>query len=404
MSRTGLWLVGARGGVSTTVIAGLAAIQYGFEDRVGLLTETPMFERCPLPSLDDLIIGGHEVRQGSLLDSARSICADSGSLRQDLIAQIAPTLEQVDGRIRPGILFNAGEAILSLEGIQPDCIEQDPAQAVVKIEQDLRDFREENDLSGVVVVNLSSTEAALPPHPSHGSADELLHQLAQGTTEAFRSSTLYAIAAAQVGASFVNFTPSPAALLPATCELLEKKGCPFAGSDGKTGETLVKSALAPMFFQRALKVLSWQGYNMLGDRDGEVLSCSENRQTKIESKGELIEKILGKDVHSQVTIDYVPSLGDNKTAWDLIHFEGFLGHRMTMQFTWQGCDAVLAAPLVLDLCRLLEWARQRGDSGLQQHCGLFFKSPHLSEVHDLSSQFGALDEHLKRCRAEADPR
>ncbi|MDE0959628.1 MAG: inositol-3-phosphate synthase [Planctomycetota bacterium] len=403
MSRTGVWLVGARGGVSTTVIAGLAAIQQGRKDRVGLLTETSLFENCDLPPLDDLIIGGHEVREGSLLDSARAICADSGSLGHELIAEIATTLEQVDSRIRPGILFNAGKAILSLEGIRSDCVEQDPAQAVARIEQDLREFRTENDLSGVVVVNLSSTEAALPPHPSHGCAEELLQQLAQGTTEPFRSSTLYAIAAAQVGASFVNFTPSPAALLPATCQLLEEQGCPFAGSDGKTGETLVKSALAPMFFQRALKVLSWQGYNMLGDRDGEILSCSENRQTKIESKGELIKKILGEDVHSQVSIDYVPSLGDNKTAWDLIHFEGFLGHRMTMQFTWQGCDAVLAAPLVLDLCRLMEWARQRGDAGLQQHCGLFFKSPHQSEIYDLSSQFQALTDYLQSCRQQADP-
>lgn len=398
MARTGVWLVGARGGVSTTVIAGLAAMKRQLTQRIGLLTETSLFEQCDLPSIDDLIIGGHEIRDGSIRSSAEAICTDSGSISHDIIEQISDDLEQVEKRIRPGVLLNAGEAILSLQGIDRSCIAEHPTPALERIESDLRQFIEDQQLDGIVVVNLSSTEAALPPHPCHQTAAEMLQQLAAGSAEPFRSSTLYAIAAAHVGASFINFTPSPGALLPATCELLEARGCAYAGSDGKTGETLVKSALAPMFLQRALKVLSWQGYNMLGDRDGEILAHADNRQTKIDSKGELIEQILGKDVHSQVSIDYVPSLGDNKTAWDLIHFEGFLGHKMTMQFTWQGCDAVLAAPLVLDLCRMLEWARRRGDSGLQRQCGLFFKSPHASDIFDLPTQYRNLTEYIEQSR------
>ncbi len=396
MASTGMWLVGARGGVSTTVASGLAGIQQGLEPSTGLLTETDLFKGCDLPSLQQIVLGGHEIRQGSLIDSARAIRADSGSIHSHLIDSISDQLQEIDARIQPGVLLNAGDAILSLEGLDPECIETDPAVAVDRIERDLRHFIEEEQLQGLVVVILSSTEGALKAHPCHDSAEALLEELASGRCDAFRSSTLYAIAAARVGASLVNFTPSPGTLLPATCQLLEQNGCAYAGSDGKTGETLVKSALAPMFSQRALKVLSWQGYNMLGDRDGEILAHEENRQTKIDSKGELIEKILGPDVHHQVSIDYVPSLGDNKTAWDLIHFEGFLGHRMSMQFTWQGCDAILAAPLVIDLARLLESARRSGDSGLQQQCSLFFKSPLQCDQHDLSSQYRTLVEYVQR--------
>ena len=130
---------------------------------------------------------------------------------------------------------------------------------------------------------------------------------------------------------------------------------------------------------------------MLGDRDGEILAHEENRQTKLDSKGELIQHILGEDVHNQVSIDYVPSLGDNKIAWDLIHFEGFLDHRMTMQFTWQGCDAILAAPLVIDLDPTAGRRPKRAEQqGLQEHCGLFFKSPHGSRIHDLGQPVSVL--------------
>ncbi|MEC9476383.1 MAG: inositol-3-phosphate synthase [Planctomycetota bacterium] len=396
MAITGLWLVGARGGVSTTVISGLAALQQGASEPIGLLTETSLFDGCHLPALDDLVIGGHEVRDGSLLQSAEAICQDNGSIGPKLIESISATLESVDQRIRPGVLLNAGEAILSLDGINSRCRHDHPAKALQQVEEDLKSFIAGNEIDHLVVVNLSSTETAIEDHPAHHSADDLLSALEAGDVSAFRSSTIYAIAAARLGASFINFTPSPAALLPATCQMLEAAGCPYAGSDGKTGETLVKSALAPMFSQRALKVLTWQGYNMLGDRDGEVLSHQENRQTKIDSKGELIHQILGDDVHSEVSIDYVPSLGDNKTAWDLIHFAGFLGHRMTMQFTWQGCDAILAAPLVIDLTRLVAKAAETGHAGLQEHCGLFFKRPHRSHVHDLASQYQALAEYARQ--------
>src|SRR6185503_15130157 len=160
----------------------------------------------------------------------------------------------------------------------------------------------------------------------------------------------------------------------------------WMGSDGKTGETLVKSALAPMFKYRNLKVLSWQGYNMLGDRDGRVLAHADNLASKVRSKDSVLSSILGYPVHTHVGIDFVESLHDLKTAWDFIHFEGFLGHRMTMQFIWQGCDAILAAPLVLDLIRLVDFAMRRGEHGAQAHLASFFKSPFGCEEHDFHAQ------------------
>ncbi|MGB1661500.1 MAG: inositol-3-phosphate synthase [Planctomycetota bacterium] len=392
MSKYGLWLIGARGGVATTVIAGLAALSRKLVPNTGLITDHPEFAHCGLPEADQWLIGGHEIRQGQLVDSARSIEADSGSLPLPLIEMIQPEFQQADQRIRPGVLINPDDAIRNLDDFSESL---SPKEALERITRDLTSFTEENGLSGLVIANLSSTEAPLEDHPAHQSASALQEALDQGDDSAFRSSTIYAMAAAAVGAAYINFTPSTSALIPATRELLEKAGCAYCGSDGKTGETLVKSALAPMFAQRALQVMSWQSYNMLGDRDGEVLAHEENKSSKLASKGELIHEILGEDVHSQVRIDYVPSLGDNKTAWDLIHFKGFLGHRMTMQFTWQGCDAILAAPLVIDLARLMAGSQGRGESGLQKHCGIFFKSPIDSSIHALSSQF---DELIEKAR------
>ena len=161
---------------------------------------------------------------------------------------------------------------------------------------------------------------------------------------------------------FVNFTPSPGSTVPALVELAEERGVPHMGSDGKTGETLVKTVLAPLFAGRALRVLSWEGYNMLGNRDGFVLSDPQARESKTRSKDRALKQILGDDdLHAKVTIDYVPSLDDWKVAWDYIHFEGFLGARMSMQFTWQGNDSALAAPLVLDLARLAAFAHAQGE-------------------------------------------
>ncbi len=218
--------------------------------------------------------------------------------------------------------------------------------------------------------------------------------LAVNQVSAVRPSALYAYVAASLSLPFIHFTPSNAALIPAVCELFDRNQTAYAGMDGKTGETLVKSTLAPMFKYRNLHVLSWQGYNLLGDRDGVILDSAENKQAKLDTKDGLLSKILGYPLHTHVGIDYVPSLHDLKTAWDFIHFQGFLGYKMSMQFTWQGCDAILAAPVVLDMIRLCEYARRRGESGLMTQLACFFKRPLGVDEHDLHFQFHHLMDYI----------
>jgi len=164
------------------------------------------------------------------------------------------------------------------------------------------------------------------------------------------------------------------------------------GRDGKTGETLVKSVLAPLFAMRNLRVLSWIGHNMLGNRDGQTLRDPASREAKIQSKDHALDPILGYRPDTHTTIDYVASLGDRKLAWDFIHFEGFLGSKMTLQFTWHASDSLLAAPLILDLVRFAELHHRRGGTGPMKHLACFFKSPMDHREQNLFRQH----EHLVR--------
>ena len=162
------------------------------------------------------------------------------------------------------------------------------------------------------------------------------------------------------------------------------------GHDGKTGETFLKSVLAPAFANRNLNIMSWVGHNIFGNMDGEILDDPSNKKTKVDSKGLMLNQILGYQPQSHISIEYIKSLGDWKTAWDHIHFQGFLGTTMTMQFTWQGCDSILAAPLVLDLLRFTELAQRNGQSGLMAHLSSFFKSPMATDDHVFPNQFQQL--------------
>ena len=161
----------------------------------------------------------------------------------------------------------------------------------------------------------------------------------------------------------------------------------------------MKTVLAPMFAHRNLKVLSWVGHNIFGNRDGLVLDDPTNKTSKVETKDRVITQILGYKPSSLVTIEYLPDMGDWKTAWDHIHFEGFLGTKMTLQFTWQGCDSLLAAPLAIDLARLADLEKQRGGTGLMRHLACFFKSPEGVEENDFFKQWQRLKDHFSSHRA-----
>jgi myo-inositol-1-phosphate synthase len=160
----------------------------------------------------------------------------------------------------------------------------------------------------------------------------------------------------------------------------------------------MKTVLAPMFAHRNLKVLSWVGHNIFGNRDGLILDDPTNKASKVETKDRVVSEILGYRPSSVVSIEYVPDMGDWKTAWDHIHFEGFLGTRMTLQFTWQGCDSLLAAPLAIDLARLTDLEKQRGGRGLLRHLASFFKSPEGVAENHFFRQFEALLAYAARCR------
>ncbi|MCB9545198.1 MAG: inositol-3-phosphate synthase [Myxococcales bacterium] len=352
---------------------------------LGLVTERADFAGAGLPALEEFVFGGHEIQGGSLRDRARVILADCGL---PLLADhVGEALDAVEARIRPGVVRGGGKQIAALGD---DVVEaRTDAEAVEKIRRDLDEFQAAVGADRLVVVNLASTEPQPPWQPCFEDADALLAALA-GPDPVLPPSSLYACAALLGGDAFVNFTPSLGSRLPALEALALRTGAVHAGSDGKTGETLVKSVLSELFARRNLPVLSWFGQNILGNGDGRVLDDPANKATKIRSKDHLLPKLLGYAPESRVGIDYVGSLGEWKIAWDHIHFQGFLGGRMTMQFVWNGCDSLLAAPLVLDLVRLTAFAQGRGESGVLGALGAFFKDPMGTDEQRLVAQDEAL--------------
>ncbi|MBM4063677.1 MAG: myo-inositol-1-phosphate synthase [Planctomycetes bacterium] len=398
--RLGVWLFGAYGGLATTVVVGARAIARGLRPPQGLATATEVAAGIRLQPLRDLVFGGHEVRSGDYLTSAREIQRATGSLPPELLQALRDDLRRASRNVVPGVLPNAGRTIEALADAAGRSRRSPPLRAQVEqVQGDLQAFAARERLDRVVCVNLTSTEPPLRPQPAHRTLAAFDRAIDRNDVRAVRPSAVYAYAAASLGLPLIHFTPSNAALLPAIRELFAETGAPYMGSDGKTGETLVKSALAPMFRHRHLRVLSWQGYNILGDRDGAVLADGDNRRAKVASKDAILPAILGYPLHTHVGIDYVPSLHDLKTAWDFVHFEGFLGFRMAMQFVWPGCDAILAAPLVLDMVRLADLAARSGESGPMHHLACFFKQPLDSREHDLHRQWQAFVDYLDRVRA-----
>lgn len=371
--RTGVWLVGARGSVATSAVCGAAALRAGLVEPVGCVTERPEFAAAGLPAYGQLVFGGHDV-VGTPLDKRAEQLAGGGVLPYGLLEQVRGELRAAEEELRPGWEPASGET---------------QAAAVERLAADLAGFADRLGLDRVVVLNVSSTEPPYRPGPEVATFGALRTALADGTA-ALPASSLYAWAAFTAGCPYVDFTPSVGARLPALAELAAERGLPWAGNDGKTGETLVKATLAPMFAARALKVRSWSGINLLGGGDGANLADPAVARSKIASKGMAVSQALGHPVPGPLHIDHVPDLGEWKTAWDHVSFEGFLGARMTLQFTWAGCDSALAAPLVLDLARLAARAHEAGRSGPLGALGFFFKDPVAARTHSVEAQFAEL--------------
>lgn len=367
--RTGVWLVGGRGSVAVTSTVGALALRAGLAEPTGCVTEQPALRVAALPALADLVFGGHDVVTTPLCKKADRL-AEARVLPARLVAALTEELAAVEAELRPA---PTGEH---------------QAAVVEAIVADLTGFRDRHGLDRVVVVNVSSTEPAPVAHPAHADLCELDAALVHGNP--LPASSTYAYAAFTAGCSYLDFTPSTGARLPALAELARRAGVPYAGHDGKTGETLVKSVLAPMFAMRNLRVRTWSGTNLLGGGDGANLAEPAANAAKSTSKQRVLRETLGYLPQGNTRIEYVDDIGDFKTAWDLVTFSGFLGTPMRMEFTWHGCDSALAAPLVLDLVRLTAAAHRAGRAGPLTELAFFFKDPLGDVPHALAEQWATL--------------
>jgi len=389
VGRCGVWIAGAKGDIASTVIVGARAIAQGLTSSTGLVTELPPINRLHLPALQDLVFGGADISDRSLRECAKSLYVSSRTVSREILDEVASDLDEIekDILVEPHLAWDPKRSRPGRPALGDNAL---------RLRAAISAFRRKHRLDHVVVINLTSAEPEPVSVPEHATIEGLEALIAGNRRDAVTSGMLYAYAALQEGCAYVNFTPNIGTTLECIRALARRQHLPFYGDDAKTGETLVKTALAPMFAARNLHVLSWEGVNMLGNNDGRALSIPENRVPKIRNKGQVLQNMLGYEPHGDVQINYVPSLGDWKTAWDLIHFQGFLDVKMSMQFTWQGCDSVLAAPLVLDMARLSVLAMQKREVGPMRQLAAFFKNPIDVDEMALWPQFESLLQYAER--------
>ncbi|MEV6035834.1 inositol-3-phosphate synthase [Nonomuraea sp. NPDC052116] len=405
---TGVWLIGARGSVAVTSMIGALAVRAGLAAPTGCVLESPELRDLVRPGIGDLVFGGHDITSVPL-DKKAAALAEAGIVPAALVRAVHGDLLGIEQDVRPlppaaetpappGAVHApaAGGTAAGTAGQSSGATQAEVARA---IGADLDRFRRRHDLDRVVVINVSTTEPTPPSHPAHADPDALQAALA-GPDPVLPPSSLAAYAALLAGCPYVDFTPSTGARLPALDTLALRLRLPYAGHDGKTGETLVKSVLAPMFAQRNLKVRTWSGVNLLGGGDGANLAQPGANAAKAASKQRVLAETLGYAPQGETRIDYLEDLGDFKTAWDLVTFEGFLGTAMRMEFTWHGCDSALAAPLILDLARLTASAHRAGRTGPLTELAFFFKDPLGPVPHALAAQWQALRDFVTVLGAE----
>jgi myo-inositol-1-phosphate synthase len=352
-----------------------------------MVTDGPEFKGLPLVGLQNMVFGGADVSSTPLNEKAVEL-GQSRILPEQLARELNDELAALDKQIH------------TVKGFEFGSVPEGGYLAeLTRIEERLARFRSDNNLERVVVVNLCSTEPHFAETQDFDTPEDLMKALPTAGGGFCTGTLLAALAALRQGCAYVNFTPSQASELPALRKVARDSRLPHAGKDGKTGETLLKTVLGPMFLARNLKVMSWVGNNFLGNNDGAVLDAPASKDSKLRQKDAALREMLG-GAFVKTDIQYVPSLGDWKTAWDLIHFQGFLGTPMTMTFTWQGCDSALAAPLVLDLVRLVTLAWQRDESGMLAQLAPFFKNPLDGHTHDFHQQMAGLYTWLDTVRAE----
>lgn len=381
--KLGIWIAGAYGDIASTLIAGTLAINAGCVSRTGLTTELPPMRNLPLTRLDDIVFGGVDIAESTMANAVERVYRNSRTLTRETLDVLRDDLAAVDANV-------SADAELRWNPLQPPRGGATLSRTIERLREQLREFRSRNALDAVVVINLTSAEPLPADASAHRDLDALHSAIAGDRKDQVSPAMATAYAAFAESCPYINFTPNLSVRTAALQQLAAQKSVPFYGDDGKTGETLVKTALGPMFACRNLHIMSWEGTNLLGNNDGLALDDADNRAAKMRNKEDVLDKVVGYPVHSGVNINYVPSLGDWKTAWDLIHFRGFMDVPMTMQFTWQGCDSVLAAPLVLDMARLAEFAQRKGESGPMVHLAMYFKNPIDVDEMALYPQFEQL--------------
>ena len=387
MNRIGVAIVGVNGAVASTVIAGVELMKKGLAPRVGMVTEKTdariaesITELLDFAPLENMVFGGWDLQFAN---------AYAGALHhkvfpEHILEKVKPELEKV--RPWPAV-FGKGY----VERVQGENVVRASSyrEEIAILERNLETFKKEHDLDRVVVVNLASTERFLEVQPVHQSLRAFEAGL-DANDPAISPAMRYFYVANKLHVPYCNFTPS-LTNVPALAEQANETATPFAGMDGKTGQTLLKTALASMFRARRLLIEGWYSTNFLGNGDGQVLDSPGSNKTKVLSKAAVLDSIVGYHVENhQVHIHYYKPRGDSKEAWDNIDIVGFAGVPMQIKINFLCQDSALAAPLVLDLVRLLDVAKRVGERGIQRQLSFFFKSPYHAPgetpMHDLFKQ------------------
>jgi myo-inositol-1-phosphate synthase len=413
--KLGVLLVGL-GAVSTTTIAGVFAIRKGLSSPIGSLTQmgtirlgkrtegrSPKInEVVPLSGLDDLVFGGWDIFQEDCYSAAKT----AGVIEQSLLDKVRPELEQ----IRPWPAVFDQHYVKRLDGpnVKKGKNKRDLAEQVIA---DIRKFKKDNHLDRLVMIWCGSTEIFMKESEVHQSLKNFECGL-ETNDPAIASSMIYAYAAIREGIPYANAAPNLTADIPALVELATQTKSPLAGKDMKTGQTLIKTIIAPGLKARMIGVNGWYSTNILGNRDGEVLDDPESFKTKEESKKSALDYIfqphlypeLYGDLTHMVRINYYPPRGDNKEGWDNIDIFGWLGYPMQLKINFLCRDSILAAPIVLDVALFLDLAKRAGMGGIQEWLSFYFKAPvhapGLYPEHDLFIQLMKLKNTLRYLKGE----
>jgi myo-inositol-1-phosphate synthase len=413
--KLGVLLVGL-GAVATTTIAGVFAIRRGLSLPIGSLTQMGTIrlgkrtegrapkinEFVPLAALDDLVFGGWDIFEEDCYSAART----AGVLDASQLDQVRGELEAV--KPMPAVFDQRYVKRLDGPNVKKGKNKRDLAEQVVA---DIRAFRETHGCDRLVMIWTGSTEVFMKQTAAHASLTAFEKAL-ESNDDAIPSSMVYAYAAIREGLPFANAAPNLTADIPAMLELAARTRSPLAGNDMKTGQTLIKTIIAPGLKARLIGVRGWYSTNILGNRDGEVLDDPESFKTKEESKKSALDYIfqphlypdLYKDLTHVVRINYYPPRGDNKEGWDNIDIFGWLGYPMQLKINFLCRDSILAAPIVLDSALFLDLSKRAGMSGIQEWLSFYFKAPmHAPEVypeHDLFIQLMKLKNTLRYMRGE----